>query len=286
MTMEIIIGGIVAGVAALIFLTGINIVRPTERGLIERLGKYVKYAEPGFHWIIPGISRMTKVEITESMMEIDTQEIITEDNLNAKVDLVVYYKVLEDEKSVKNSVYKVTDFEPQIVRLAQTTARNVIGTMNFKDVNSKRNQLNLDLAKILKNETKNWGVEIVRVELKDINPPKEVQDTMNQVIQAQNTKRAAIDFATAKETEADGMKRADVKRAEGMAQSRKLIAQGEADAIKLVNEAAHKYFTGNAVLLKQLQVTESSLKDNAKIVFAEKGIKPQLILGEIPISKK
>jgi regulator of protease activity HflC (stomatin/prohibitin superfamily) len=212
------------------------------------------------------------------MMEIDTQEIITEDNLNAKVDLVVYYKVVEEEKEVKKSVYKVSDFVPQITRLAQTTARNVIGTMVFKDVNSQRNKLNSELAKILKTETSNWGVEIVRVELKDITPPEEVQDTMNQVIQAENTKRAAIDYATATETKADGEKRAVIKKAEGDKQMKILIAEGAAKAYKLVNES----FKGNAQLLKKLEVTQIALQNNAKIVLTEKGITPQLILGEIP----
>src|SRR3989338_11003366 len=97
-------------VAIIIFLAlALKIVRQTERGLTERFGKYNRFAEPGLHFIIPFVERIVRVDITESMMEIDTQEIITEDNLNAKVDLVVYYKVNEDEKSVKHSVYKVTD---------------------------------------------------------------------------------------------------------------------------------------------------------------------------------
>lgn len=257
------------------------IVRPVERGLIERFGKYNRFAESGLNFVIPFVEKVVIVDITENMMQIDTQEIITEDNLNAKVDLVVYYKVLEDEKAVKNSVYKVSNFVPQITRLAQTTARNVIGTMPFKDVNSQRNKLNAELKKILKVETMNWGVEILRVELKDINPPEEVQDTMNQVIQAENTKRAAIDFATAAETKADGEKRASIKRAEGEKQMKILIAEGAAKAYDLVN--AH--FRGNAQLLKKLEVTQVALQNNAKVVLTEKGISPQIILGNIPVEK-
>lgn len=273
------LGYIIGGLIGVSLLAGIRIVRPIERGLIERLGKYHKFAEAGFHWIIPIVDRMVKVGITEDMMEIDTQEIITEDNLNAKVDLVVYYKVMEEEKSVKQSVYKVENFEPQIVRLAQTTARNVIGTMRFADVNSKRSKLNQDIATILKKETGSWGVEILRVELKEIIPPKEVQDTMNQVIQAENTKRAAIDFATATETKADGEKRALIKQAEGQKQFKILVAEGAAKAFDLVN--AH--FKGNAQLLKKLEVTQISLQNNSKVVLTEKGIKPNIRLGEIPI---
>jgi regulator of protease activity HflC (stomatin/prohibitin superfamily) len=269
----------ILGVIVVLFgLAGIRIVRPIERGLIERLGKYNRFAESGFHWIIPLFEKIIKVNITENMMEIDTQEIITEDNLNAKVDLIVYYKVKEEEESVKKSMYKVSNFEPQITRLAQTTARNVIGGMVFKDVNSKRSRLNQDIATILKKETENWGVEILRVELKEIIPPKEVQDTMNQVIQAENTKRAAVDFATATETKADGEKRAVIKRAEGEKQMKILIAEGASKAYELID----KSFKGNAQLLKKLEVTQISLQNNAKIILTEKGITPQIILGNIP----
>ena len=269
---------IISGIIALLVVSGIRIVRPVERGLIERLGKYRKYADAGFHWIIPIVDKMVKVDITENMMEIDTQEIITEDNLNAKVDLVVYYKVIEEEVAVKKSIYKVSNFQPQITRLAQTTARNVIGTMKFKDVNSKRNTLNLNIAAILKKETANWGVEIVRVELKEIIPPKEVQETMNQVIQAENTKRAATDFATAKETEADGEKRAMIKRAEGERQMKILVAEGAAKAFNLVNDS----FKGNAVTLKQLEVAQISLQNNAKVVLGpdSKGILKLFDIGK------
>jgi regulator of protease activity HflC (stomatin/prohibitin superfamily) len=277
METTIIISGIVA-IICIYFIFGIKTVRPIQRGLIERMGKYNRYAESGFQFVWPFFERIYFVNITENMMEIDTQEIITEDNLNAKVDLVVYYKVIEEEKSVKKSVYKVSDFEPQITRLAQTTARNVIGTMPFKDVNSQRNKLNAELAKILKVETENWGVEILRVELKDITPPNEVQDTMNQVIQAENTKRAAIDFATASETKADGEKRAMIKQAEGQKQSKILIAEGAAQAYDLVN----KHFVGNAKFLKQLEVTQASLQNNSKVVLTQKGITPQIIIGSIP----
>jgi regulator of protease activity HflC (stomatin/prohibitin superfamily) len=266
---EIILTFLVAfsGIFILFVLTSIKIVRPIERGLIERMGKYDRYAEGGMQFIIPLIERMVRVNITEQMMEIDTQEIITEDNLNAKVDLVIYYKVKEDEQSVKKSKYKVEDFIPQITRLAQTTARNVIGTMPFKEVNSKRGKLNEDLAKILKNETGNWGVEIVRVELREITPPPEVQDTMNKVIQAENTKRAATDFATATETQADGVKRANIKEAEGIGQGRRIVADANAYKIKIENEAAKKYFRGNAQKLKQLEITLGSLQNNTKIVL-------------------
>ena len=109
-------------------------------------------------------------------------------------------------------------------------------------------------------------MEIVRTELKEIDPPKDVQETMNKVVKAENEKIAAVDYATATETVADGQKRAEIKKAEGIKQARILQAQGEAEAIQLVNEAANKYFTGNAQVLRRLEAVEKSLANNAKIV--------------------
>jgi regulator of protease activity HflC (stomatin/prohibitin superfamily) len=115
-------------------------------------------------------------------------------------------------------------------------------------------------------ETSKWGIDVVRTELKEIDPPKDVQETMNKVVKAENEKIAAIDFATAAETNADGIKRAEVKKAEGIRQAKILEAEGEAQAIKLVNESADMYFIGNAQLLRKLQATEKALEKNAKIV--------------------
>jgi regulator of protease activity HflC (stomatin/prohibitin superfamily) len=250
-----------------ILLAGIRIVRPTHRGLIERLGKYNRFASPGLSWIIPVIEKMYQVNTTEQMVDAEPQEIITNDNLNARVDAQVYFKVKSDEESVKSSQYNVNKYQWQIVNLARTTLRNIIGTLTLKSANSERGRINADLHKTLMEETHSWGIEIVRTELKEIDPPKDVQETMNKVVKAENEKIAAIDYATARETVADGEKRAKIKEAEGIKQSRILQAEGEAEAIKLVNEAADKYFTGNAQLLRKLEALESSLSKNTKIVI-------------------
>ncbi len=260
-----IISGIV--VVVLIFLRGIKVVRPTTRGLVERLGKYRRFATPGFNWIIPFIDRIYKVNITEVMVNAEPQEIITADKLNASVDAQVYFRVKSDEENVKNSQYCVNNYQYQIVNLARTTLRNIIGTMTLKSANSERGTINTDLHNTLRNETANWGIEIVRTELKEIDPPKDVQATMNKVVKAENEKVAAIDFATATETMADGARRAEIKKAEGVRQAKILEAEGQAQAIKLVNEAADKYFTGNAQLLRRLEAVESALSANAKIVI-------------------
>jgi len=258
---------VVLGILALIiFLAGIRIVRPTHRGLIERLGKYHHFATPGFNWIIPIIDRMYTVNVTEQMVNAEPQEIITNDNLNASVDAQVYFRVKSDEESVKGSLYNVNNFDYQIVNLARTTLRNIIGTLTLKSANSERGKINAELYRTLHNETQSWGIEIVRTELKQIDPPRDVQETMNKVVKAENEKIAAIDSATAAETVADGVKRDKIKEAEGIKQSKILHAEGEAEAIRLVNEAANKYFIGNAQLLRKLEAMEASLGQNSKIV--------------------
>ena len=258
---------LIIAIAIILFFSGIRIVRPTSRGLIETMGKYTKYAQPGFHWIIPGIQKLYLVNVTEQMFNAEPQVIITNDNLNATVDAQVYFRVKPDEESVKNSVYNVNNYKSQIVNLARTTLRNIIGTMTLKSANSERGRINTDLHQTLKEETNKWGIDIVRTELKEIDPPKDVQETMNKVVKAENEKVAAVDFATAAETTADGIKRAEIKKAEGIRQAKILEAEGEAQAIKLVNEAAEMYFKGNAQLLRKLQTTETALKNNAKIVI-------------------
>ena len=250
----------------LFFFAGVRIVRPTHRGLIERLGKYRKFAQPGFQWIIPVIDQMYQINVTEVMINAEPQEIITNDNLNAKVDAQVYFKVKADEESVKNCQYNVFNYQYQIVNLARTTLRNIIGTLTLKSANSERGKINSELHKVLMEETNSWGIEIVRTELKEIDPPKDVQETMNKVVKAENEKISAIDFASAVETVADGQKRAEIKKAEGIKQARILEAEGEAEAIHLVNEAADKYFVGNAQVLRRLEMVEKSFEHNAKIV--------------------
>jgi regulator of protease activity HflC (stomatin/prohibitin superfamily) len=275
MLVTIIVFAIIIIVVLLVL--SIRTVRPTSRGLIERFGRYNRFASPGIVFLIPFIEKLVRVNITENMIDAGLQEIITSDSLNAQVDAQVYFKVRSDEESVKASQYNVFNYMVQIVALARTTLRNIIGTMTLKEANSERGKINSSLYNNLALETKSWGLEIVRTELKEINPPADVQETMNKVVKASNEKIAAIDFATARETQADGERRAAIKVAEGQRQSailqaegqklaKVLVADGEAQAIKLVNEAADLYFKGNAQLLRQLQAVEQSLTNNAKIV--------------------
>lgn len=282
-------GYFLIGSAVFVFLCGIRIVRPTHRALVERMGKYCYFAQPGFTWIIPVIDTMYLVNVTEVMVDAEPQEIITNDNLNARVDAQVYFKVKADEDSVKSSQYNVNNYQYQIVNLARTTLRNIIGTLTLKSANSERGKINEELQKTMKKETANWGIEIVRTELKEIDPPKDVQETMNKVVKAENEKIAAIDFATATETMADGSRRSEIKKAEGIRQAKILAAEGEAQAIKLVNEAANQYFVGNAQLLRRLETVEKSLANNTKIVVPSHTELINVIgemAGVVPLPKK
>ena len=241
----------IAGFVIFVF-SGFRIVRPIERGLVERFGKYKRFATPGLNWIIPVFEHMFKVDVTENMVDAAAQEIITKDNLNAQVDAQLYYKVKIDEESVKASQYNVSNYEIQIVSLTRTTLRNIVGTLSLKEANVERNRINKDLMETLKKEVSNWGLEVVRAELKEIQPPKDVQTTMNQVVKAENEKIAAIDFATAKETEADGIKRAEIKKAEGEAKAIVIKAEAGALSIRLLNEAAEKIFCRKCTKIKSL----------------------------------
>lgn len=284
--------GIFFGIALIGGLLSLKQVEQTERGVIERFGKYNRFAKPGLNFIIPFVEKVRTVNITEMMVDAQQQEIITKDKLNAIVDAQIYFKVKEDEESIKNCMYKVYNYKYQIVNLARTTLRNIIGTLSLNEANSDRNSINSELMKTLSVETKTWGIEVVRAELKEINPPKDVQDTMNQVVKAENEKQSAIDFATALETKADGQRRAQIKEAEGFKQASilraegdkqsvmlnaeaqseaiKLMAQANAESIKITNEAANKYFKGDAQLLKKLQTVEAAMANGTKYVIDSK----------------
>lgn len=256
-------------VAIVIVLASIKIVPQTHRGLVERFGRYKRYCLPGITFLIPFVDNIRYVNITEQMFNAQPQVVITKDSLNATIDAQVYFKVKGDEENVKNSQYAVNDYYTQIISLARTTLRSIMGSMNLDEANSQRQKLNELLGEVLKKEATNWGIDIVRTELTEISPPPAVQETMNEVVIAQKKKTAAVDFATAVETEADGRRRAIIKVADGDKQSAILRAEGEAAAIKLVNEASNRYFVGQAVEFKKLETAREVLANNTKIIVPE-----------------
>jgi len=267
------------GIIFVIFVFfGIRIVRPTHKMLVETLGKYSKTKEQGFSWIFPIIQKTRYVNVTEQMVDVEPQTVITKDNLNAIVDAVVYYKI----KDVKASQYNVDDHQNQLTSLTRTTLRAVVGKMTLTEANENRDEINKRVEAVLDKETESYGVEVLRVELQRIEPPQDVQQAMNEVVKAERKRIASAELANAVEIEADGRRRAAIKEADGRRQASILEAEGKAKAYKLVNES----FKGNAQLDKKLDVTRDALMNNAKIVLTEKGISPQLILGEIPLRAK
>lgn len=281
-------------IAVIVGLSGIRIIRPTHVGAVETLGRFTGFRRYGITYVLPVIQKLYKVNVTEQLVDVMRQDVITKDNLNCTVDAQVYFRVGQDKDTVKepdllqrvkvedlkSALYNVNDYYRQIVELARTTLRNEIGRKEFKEVNSNRGALNKAIHKSMAEETKNWGIGIVRVELKEVQPPEDVQATMNMVIKAENEKQAALDFATATETKADGDKRAAIKIAEGEAKAITTVAEARAKEIKLVNKAADTYFIGNAQLLEKLRVTEESLKKGTKFVIAPDNQIPTIIVNE------
>jgi len=261
-----------AGLLLFVF-AGFRTVRPIQKGIIERFGKYTRTKEQGLTWIIPMIEKMYRVNITEQMVDIPPQMVITQDKLNAEVDAVVYYRI----QDVKASIYNVDDHKAQLSSLSRTTLRAVIGNMSLTDANENRASINKQVETVLDKETASYGVEVLRCEIQKIEPPADVQVSMNNVVKAEQEKIAAKDYATATETRADGEKRAEIKKAEGVKQGLilsaegkgegiKIVANAEADRIKIVNEAADRYFIGNAQSLKKLETVEIALRENVKFI--------------------
>jgi regulator of protease activity HflC (stomatin/prohibitin superfamily) len=276
----VLVGGFMALMAS-----SVKFVRPTHRALIERFGKFSRYAESGLVICVPIIERIRLVNVTEKMVTCQRQEVITGDNLNAGVSAQVYYKIKGDEKSVKNSQYNVDNIQVQIVSLAQTTLRNVVGSLTLREANSKRAELNTKLRETITNETEDWGIEVVRTEIAEIDAPADVQAAMNKIVKAESEKRAAIDFATAVETQADGEKRAEVKKAEGRAQAVTIEANAKADAITKVNTAVNETFKGPAVTFKQLEVGQEIFRSNSKIIVPQ-GTNVTTLVSDLTGSEK
>ena len=158
----IIAAVIILVVVAWVAVSSFRRVRPTERGLVERLGKYHKFAQGGLTFVMPFIDRIIKVNITERMTPVEPQEIITKDKVFLRVDAVIFYKIRPDEDSVKASEYNVANFAAQIDTLARTVLRDIIGGMDMVDANTSRASINARLLEQLEQLTNSWGIYITR----------------------------------------------------------------------------------------------------------------------------
>jgi len=219
---------------------------------------------------MPFVDRIrAMVDMRETVIDIEPQPVITNDNVVVTVDAVVYYYVTE----ARAVTYEVANFFQAVSKLAQTNLRNVIGEMSLDQTLTGRERINTSLRETLDEATDKWGVKVTRVEVKEISPPKDITDAMSKQMKAEREKRATILEAEAYRQrqilQAEGDKQNAILVAEGARQSAILRAEGEAKAIENVSTAANTYFIGNAQLLKQLEVTQASLQDNTKLVISD-----------------
>ena len=253
-----------------------------ERGIVERFGKFKRILEPGLYYIFPSLfdSIVEKIDMRERVIDVPPQSVITKDNVNVEVDAVIYSYVV-DPKAVR---YEIQNFHIAVISLAQTNLRNLIGDMTLDESLTSRERINAALRTTLDEATDKWGVKVTRVELKEIQPPKDITEAMSKQMKAEREKRATVLTAEAYKAKqileaegdrqnavlrAEGEKQKAILAAEGDRQASILRAEGEAEAIEKVSKAADQFFVGNAQLMKQLEVTQASLANNTKIVVSD-----------------
>ncbi|RBQ23043.1 hypothetical protein ALNOE001_11660 [Candidatus Methanobinarius endosymbioticus] len=204
----------------------IKILRPYEKTVVERFGKYQRTVESGLIFIIPFIESIRKVDLREQVVDVPPQEVITKDNTIVVVDCVIFYEVTDPF----NAVYNVVNFYQAITKLAQTNLRNIIGDLELDQTLTSREMISSHLRKVLDEATDKWRTRVVRVEIQRIEPPKDIVDAMSKQMKAERMTRAAI-------LEAEGYKESEIKRAEGDKQAAILESEGRAKAIKKVADA-------------------------------------------------
>jgi len=261
----------VLAIVVLVALTkSVTIIHQAEKGIVERFGRYKETLDPGLRFLMPFVDSLrARIDMRETVLDIEPQAVITKDNVGITVDAVVYYYVT-DAKAVR---YEVANFYVAISKLAQTNLRNLVGDMSLDETLGSRERINSSLRTTLDEATDKWGVKVTRVEVKEILPPNDITVAMSKQMKAEREKRATILDAEAyrqkKILEAEGDKQNAILVAEGDRQSAILRAEGEAKAIENVSKAASEFFVGNAQLLKQLEVTQASLQNNAKLVISD-----------------
>lgn len=269
--------------------------KPYERGIKETLGKYDSFVMPGLGFQIPFFQLVRIRDIREHTMDIPPQPVITKDNVEIRVDGVMWVRPKSDEESIKRTFYNIDNWKRAIIQLAMTNLRQEFGDLTLDESLVAREKIANNLQRVLNEFSADWGLVVSKVEIMLIDPPEDIKKAMHKQKTAEQERRsmrllATGEFEAAEQQKlatiqrAEGEREATIQRAEGDRAAAIKIAEGRAEAIRLVNEAAEKYFQGNAQLLRQLEMTENSLKDNAKIVVTEKGVSPTLLLGSIPVS--
>jgi regulator of protease activity HflC (stomatin/prohibitin superfamily) len=261
---------ILALVILITLAKSIVIIRQAQKGLVERFGRYKETLDPGLRFLVPFVDSVrARVDMRETVIDVQPQSVITKDNVGITVDAVIYYYVT-DPKAVR---YEVANFYVAVSKLAQTNLRNLVGDMSLDETLGSRERINSSLRTTLDEATDKWGVKVTRVEVKEILPPNDITEAMSKQMKAEREKRATILDAEAYKQkqilQAEGDKQNAILVAEGQRQSAILRAEGEAKAIENVSTAAKDYFVGNAQLLKQLEVTQASLQHNTKLIVSD-----------------
>ena len=233
----IIVLAALAVILLLFLLSAVKIIRPYQRGIVERLGKYKDNREPGLQIIVPFIDTIRLVDMREQVVDVPPQEVITSDNVVVSVDAVVFYEPTDPQRLV----YNIANFVLAITKLAQTNLRNLIGDLQLDEALTSRDRINTALREILDEATDKWGVRVVRVEIQRIDPPSDVMAAMHEQMKAERTRRATVTeaegFRESEITRSEGEKQSRILEAEGQRQSAILQAEGEAEAVRLVAEA-------------------------------------------------
>ncbi len=255
-------------VFAVIFLMmAMRIIQQYEKGIILRLGRYSRTVTSGVTFVLPFIEAVIKVDMREKLIEVPPQKVITKDNVTVLVDAVIYYKVVDPIKAE----FEVVDFGMACTTLAQTNLRNLIGDQQLDETLTARDKINVNLREVLDHATDTWGVKVTRVEVQKIDPPSDITEAMSKQMKAEREKRAAI-------LEAEGIKQSEILKAEGAKQGAILTAEGEAQAkilradadakaIETVAVSAEKFFQSRAETYKKLDVIQSSLSHNTKLIL-------------------
>ena len=227
--------------AVIVIVRTIRIVPQQTSLIIERLGRYARTLDGGIHFLVPFVDKVrANIDLREQVVSFPPQPVITSDNLVVNIDTVIYYAV----NDAKAAVYEIANFIQGIEQLTVTTLRNVIGSLDLEQALTSRDQINGQLRGVLDEATGKWGIRVNRVELKAIDPPHSVQDSMEKQMRAERDRRAAILTAEGVKQSAilaaEGEKQSQILRAEGSAHARILEAQGQARAIQQVFDAIHR----------------------------------------------
>ncbi len=275
----IIVLGVAVVFAFILAASSVRIIRPFEKGLVERLGKFQRVLEPGLRLIVPFMDTVLKVDMREVVIDVPSQLVITQDNVNVEVDAIIYCQVTDPFRSR----YEITNYIHAATKLAQTNLRNVIGEMDLDTVLSSRDTINAQLRDVMDQATDKWGVKVNRIELQRIDPPADITDAMSRQMKAERDKRATILDAEATRqseiTRAEGSKRAAILEAEGYAEAvRKkadaekyrevTVAEGQAQAILNVFKAIHDGKPDEKLItLKYLEMLPNLAKGDANKIF-------------------